>query len=58
MIIPVSRLLKDSSDFQPDLTHAMVLSAKASAPVELTISDLRCFATIDDVPASQTGDRR
>lgn len=57
VVVPVSRLLKDSPDFQPDLAHALVLSANASAPVELTISDLRCFATIDDVPASETGDR-
>ena len=51
--IPVSRLIKDSPDFQPTLTRWMILAGKSSAPVNIFINSIRCYPTADAVPTEE-----
>ena len=51
--IPVSRLIKDSPDFQPSLTRWLILSGKSSGPVDIFIHALRCYPTADAIPTEE-----
>jgi hypothetical protein len=53
VVIPVSRLVKDSPEFQPGVTHGMVVSSKSAAAVQIYLRDLRCYPSQDEIPAEE-----
>ena len=53
VVVPLSQLSKDSPDFQPGLTHQIIVSGNASGPIDYNISQVRCYPLPDAIPAEE-----
>ncbi len=40
IVIPLARLLKDADEFQPGITHSIILSGKAGKPMQVMIDEV------------------